>query len=1256
MGVDGGDSISAYPIIEFTTAGESSYVGWRVYDDLNGAWIYLGSVPFSYDTWHTLELRYDYDDTLFDIYVDGTEVSSNVAAGSVDLSHIILNSYNYDTGSAPDDYAAHWSAFMYGEMPVPCTPQHGVPGPTDIENSATGDYFDTVDDALADCDTSDGDTISLLGDITISEQITLDRPIIFDGGGFTIDAAYTKTGNDNNSAIGVQSDDVTVQNVILDGTNGTDLHGVNVYVSEDVTVTDVHAMNFRSGMVVNGSTVDAENFTTAGNIWHGINVAPGGGVTTPSILNVSATSEHDEERLVIPHIFTDDVTAGTIEVNDLDDQYEVFEFGDARAYWLKRVASLEITSPATDGEVFPPMEMTFEALFTDDDDTEDTINWAIKPGSCEANNPTVNLLGYGTPGYTPAAYNPLTGEIEVTADLSGFDDGDYCFVVNPEETGDGTDQDREVRLFTLETPSPICHLPYVVEFDDESDDDTFSTTPGDTGLVIEEVDGGYTIGLYDDGRDGVYRVKGTITFPDGTNTASFAFSEASGNDGLEQTHGTYPDVADRSGTTIEFDLFVNGADDIFTILDDTLENEANCDVIFPPLPDPSLTITDPGTDDETLTGSHTFLGEYVDADDVEDAMRWAIRAGTCAASTGTVAGNVDGYSDPFSWDGADFSTTVDMSTWADGEYCLVLNPDESGDGEDFRATRTFFLDNPEPPVCEPGVNILENPSFEDPVVTAKKGWDILTPVAWVVEKVADNSPVGMELQRTVNGWSHSDGAQHTELAGNERNQTYQTVATVPGETYTLSWDYSPRPGKSFGENKMEVFIDGVEVDTNQESGIGLEDTDWTSHSYTFVADGETEVMFADAGDGNSFGPFLDNTALVCGDPEDPVYLIDGYKWDDENGNGYWDEWEYGLADWTIEATNGVTTLSTTTDEYGYYYFVVSGEEEEWTVSEVQQYGWEQTAPMPYLMLDTLVIDEPIIIDDPIAGVCTFVLGDDDDYVKPKLMFESEVEYDGYYHCEFGNYHVAETVDGYKWNDENGNGEWDEGEQTIAGWEIEITNGEDTFSTTTDMYGYYWFEVESGAWTVSEVQQNGWTQTYPTDPNTCTFDVVHMSDEYFKLYEEEYPYEEYSCDFGNQYEGTTNDDATLRCNLSADDTDVRENALVKISWEAMGDSFSINNDIGSVGASGSENVVVSSDTTFTLTVSNEEETIDCSVDITTSPGSGSGGSGGNSLSSTNSSGPEERVLGAATSVEDAPQCDMYLFDYMRMGINNDLLRS
>ncbi|MCZ8047803.1 MULTISPECIES: Calx-beta domain-containing protein [unclassified Microcystis] len=81
-----------------------------------------------------------------------------------------------------------------------------------------------------------------------------------------------------------------------------------------------------------------------------------------------------------------------------------------------------------------------------------------------------------------------------------------------------------------------------------------------------------------------------------------------------------------------------------------------------------------------------------------------------------------------------------------------------------------------------------------------------------------------------------------------------------------------------------------------------------------------------------------------------------------------------------------------------------------------------------------------------------------------------------------------SIQGSKWNDANANGIWDGGEQALAGWTIYIdsfTNGQlDPWeiSTVTNADGQYTFSnLGPGEYTIGEVPQTGWEQTYPTTP-------------------------------------------------------------------------------------------------------------------------------------------------------------------------------
>lgn len=77
-----------------------------------------------------------------------------------------------------------------------------------------------------------------------------------------------------------------------------------------------------------------------------------------------------------------------------------------------------------------------------------------------------------------------------------------------------------------------------------------------------------------------------------------------------------------------------------------------------------------------------------------------------------------------------------------------------------------------------------------------------------------------------------------------------------------------------------------------------------------------------------------------------------------------------------------------------------------------------------------------------------------------------------------------TIMGMKFWDRNCNGKRDPGEPGLPGWTISVTNGTNTYTTTTDALGNYYFtNLPPGAWTVSEIQQTGWQQTAPSFPGT-----------------------------------------------------------------------------------------------------------------------------------------------------------------------------
>jgi hypothetical protein len=82
-------------------------------------------------------------------------------------------------------------------------------------------------------------------------------------------------------------------------------------------------------------------------------------------------------------------------------------------------------------------------------------------------------------------------------------------------------------------------------------------------------------------------------------------------------------------------------------------------------------------------------------------------------------------------------------------------------------------------------------------------------------------------------------------------------------------------------------------------------------------------------------------------------------------------------------------------------------------------------------------------------------------------------------CTFVNDQDRFNITGQVWNDEDGDGIFDEGESPLADWTVRAKNGEKEFDTVSDSEGFYLFNVPKGTWTISEDVKSDWDQTYPT---------------------------------------------------------------------------------------------------------------------------------------------------------------------------------
>jgi uncharacterized repeat protein (TIGR02543 family) len=172
-------------------------------------------------------------------------------------------------------------------------------------------YYGTLAEAIEAA--KNGETIDLLKDITADlDSVTdptagvfnIDKSITIDGNGHTV----TASGTQNVHIFNVLSGNVTIKDVVLDGSNKAK-SGIHAYLDSNVTLTNVESKNNTgAGVIVNGATVTATGLKTSGNAWGGVDVDARDG--HDAVFTIGGDSKLEETYSV----YTDNTSSANVTV------------------------------------------------------------------------------------------------------------------------------------------------------------------------------------------------------------------------------------------------------------------------------------------------------------------------------------------------------------------------------------------------------------------------------------------------------------------------------------------------------------------------------------------------------------------------------------------------------------------------------------------------------------------------------------------------------------------------------------------------------------------------------------------------------------------------------------------------------------------------------------------------------------------------------------------------------------------------------
>ena len=161
------------------------------------------------------------------------------------------------------------------------------------------------------------------------------------------------------------------------------------------------------------------------------------------------------------------------------------------------------------------------------------------------------------------------------------------------------------------------------------------------------------------------------------------------------------------------------------------------------------------------------------------------------------------------------------------------------------------------------INLVDNGSFEDNAVA-----------------------FGTDHIGAVDGWTGSIETRHGYFGSAEDGLNFaeidrtfsQTIDTVAGTTYTLSFYYSSRPGAAVSGEGVSYSVGAGDVTLPTLPFLGFDSSQyaaaWALYTTDFTASsGSTTLTFNALGPDDGFGASLDNVSVVVAVPEPGTYAL-----------------------------------------------------------------------------------------------------------------------------------------------------------------------------------------------------------------------------------------------------------------------------------------------------------------------------------------------------------------------------------------------